>query len=290
VVFLYAAVSLGTVPSSDVLKGLLPFEAGGSTGEEVGETPAVRAAKQASSLVALLSSQAESGASMKAQKVWLGEGLGSVPKRTYEKAIRWEFVDLAEFRPKTLMEKFAMESDTQKLVVLPGFEVAQAKQRPVTDIITWTQCFARYTVTMAKKFPECTAGFISHMLTVFRAYREVENPAWRLYDEAFRDKMASTGVRIWLGMDVKVYQEICGGRPRKGAGRLDAEGKVMSSSVGMKRPIEGRRPLVCWQFNEGVCSYGLKCKFPHVCEVCRGQHSKKQCPTVGGQSKRQRLT
>jgi len=254
-VFLYAAVSLGTVPSSDVLKGLLPFEAGGSTGEEVGETPAVRAAKQASSLVALLSSQAESGASMKAQKVWLGEGLGSVPKRTYDKAIRWEFVDSAEFRPKTLTEKFAMESDTQKLVVLPGFEVAQAKQRPVTDIITWTQCFARYTVTMAKKFPECTAGFISHMLTVFRAYREVEDPAWRLYDEAFRDKMASTGVRIWLGMDVKVYQEICGGRPRKGAGRPDAEGKVMSSSVGMKRLIEGRRPLVCWQFNEGVCSY-----------------------------------
>ena len=143
---------------------------------------------------------------------------------------------------------------------------------------------------MAKKFPECTAGFISHMLTVFRAYREVEDPAWRLYNEAFRDKMASTGVRIWLGMDVKVYQEICGGRPRKGAGRPDAEGKVMSSSVGMKRPIEGRRPLVCWQFNEGVCSYGLKCKFPHVGEKCRGQHSKKQCPTVRGQGKRQRLT
>jgi len=69
VVSLYAAVSLGTVPSSDVLKGLLPFETGGSTGEEVGETPAVWAVKQASSLMALLSSQAESGASMKAQKV-----------------------------------------------------------------------------------------------------------------------------------------------------------------------------------------------------------------------------
>jgi len=51
-VSLYVAVSLGTVPSSDVLKGLLPFETGGSTGEEVGE-----------------SLQAESGASMKAQKV-----------------------------------------------------------------------------------------------------------------------------------------------------------------------------------------------------------------------------
>jgi len=62
-------------------------------------------------------------------------------------------------------------------------------------------------------------------------------------------------------MNVKVYQEIYGGCPRKGAGRPDAEGKAMVSSVGMKSPMEGWRPLVCWQFNEGVCSYDLKCKF-----------------------------
>ena len=31
-------VALGTIPSSNVLKGLLPFEAGGSTGEEVSST------------------------------------------------------------------------------------------------------------------------------------------------------------------------------------------------------------------------------------------------------------
>ena len=55
---------------------------------------------------------------MKAPKVWLGEGLGSLPKWTYEKAIRLEFVDLAEFRPKTLMERWMMESETQKVVVL----------------------------------------------------------------------------------------------------------------------------------------------------------------------------
>ena len=53
---------------------------------------------------------------MKAPKAWLGEGLGSLPKRTYEKAIRWECVDLAEFRPKSVMEKWAMEADTQKVV------------------------------------------------------------------------------------------------------------------------------------------------------------------------------
>ena len=65
-------------------------------------------------------------------------------------------------------------------MVLPGFEAAQAKQKPVTDIITWMQSFGRYMAAMTG-FPECSSGFISHMLTVLRAYY-VEEPAWRLYD------------------------------------------------------------------------------------------------------------
>ena len=67
-VSLCVAVSLGTV------KGLPPFEVGESIGEE-GETPAVWAVEQAFSVMALLSTQAESGAAMKApkcdwEKVW----------------------------------------------------------------------------------------------------------------------------------------------------------------------------------------------------------------------------
>ena len=56
-VSLCVTVSLGTVPSGDVLKGLPPLEEGGSAGGEVGESPAVRAVRQASSILALLSSQ-----------------------------------------------------------------------------------------------------------------------------------------------------------------------------------------------------------------------------------------
>ena len=96
------------------------------------------------------------------------------------------------------------------------------------------------------QFDETDAKSLSPVL---RAYVEVEEPGWRLYDEAFRDKMASTGVRSWSGMDVKVYQEVCGGRSKRRAG-----GPSVVSSVGWKRPTEGRKQYVCWQFNEGHCS------------------------------------
>ena len=94
--------------------------------------------------------------------------------------------------------------------------MTQAKKKPVNSIIVWTQCFARYTGAMAKEFPECTPDFMSHMLTVLKACGEVEDPAWCLYDEMYRKKIASTSVKRWSGMDVQqVYQEVCVGHPWK---------------------------------------------------------------------------
>lgn len=82
-----------------------------------------------------------------------------------------------------------------------------ARSKPIRDVVTWVHCFARYTAAMASKFPECTAGFMSHLLTVLKAYVEVEDPAWCMYDVAFREKMAAIGSRAWVGMDVQLYQE-----------------------------------------------------------------------------------
>ncbi len=136
--------------------------------------------------------------------------------------------------------------------VLPGFEVKQARKKPITNILTWVQCFSKYTAAMAQMYPEVTPGFMSHMLVVLKAYSEVEDPAWRLYDEAFREKMAATGARKWAGLDVQVYQEICGGYPRRRA--EGQEHKGVGNSQGQKRPMEGKRPMVCWMFNDGSCT------------------------------------
>ena len=108
-----------------------------------------------------------------------------------------------------MWDKINPEANTEKLVILPGFEVAQTRKRPVTSIITWVHCFSRYTAAMAKQFPECTPGFMSHLLTVLKAYREVEEPAWRLYDEAFQEKMASTGPKpgqAWMSRSTRSCQ------------------------------------------------------------------------------------
>jgi len=218
---------------------------------------------------------------LKQAKVWLGESLGSVARRTYEKMVRWEYIDLGELHPKSVLERLPLDTEIQKLVVLPGFELAQAKQKPVSDIITWMRCLAKYTAGMSKEYPQCTPGFMAHMLAVLKAYVEVEDPAWRLYNEVYQEKMVATECRHWTGMDVQLYQEVCAGRlHKKLTGQL---GEPLMPGPVNKRPREERRLPVCWQFNTGRCSYGTSCKFLHACEGCYGPHRRSQCRReVGG--------
>ena len=50
------------------------------------------------------------------------------------------------------------------------------------------------------------------MLTVLKACEEVEDPAWRLYDKMYGEKMVSTGVKQWPGTYgcASVPEDLCG--------------------------------------------------------------------------------
>lgn len=255
-------MSLGELPERSVLSSL-PGVSGDIETSTEENMPSSTIVRQASSLLALLNSKGEVSGSGNVSRVWLGEGLGSITKKTYDKMIKWEFMDMSEFRIRSPLERIGTESDTQKIIVLPGFEVSQARSKPIRDIFTWMNCFCRYTAGMATKFPDCTPGFMSHMVTVLKSFVEVEDPAWRMYDVAFREKMAATGVKSWAGMDVHLFQEMCGARPRK-RGLAQWESGAKADTV----------VKVCWKFNnEGVCKFGKDCKFPHICEVCGEGHS-----------------
>ena len=181
--------------------------------KEDSETSAARVAKHTSSLMAILSSHGLVSAPTKPTSVWLGDSLWSISKRTHDKLMRWEFVDLGEFRPRTSLDRTWRQRSrwSFKAWWWPRPKIA------ITNIITWVQYFSKFTAAVAQKYPECTPGFMSHMLVVLKAFGEVEERGWRLYDEAFREKMASMGLKQWPRVNVHVYQEMCGGFPRKRA-------------------------------------------------------------------------
>ena len=270
----YVTVAIGELPREDALKGAPVFpdakEAGDGGKKEPQDATAVRVAQQTNTLMSLIKAHESFEGSSKSSRIWLGEGLGSIPKRVHDCVLQWEFMDMSDFRPRSATDAATVDADTEKLVVLPGFEVSQPRKKPVNNFITWIQCFSRYTAAMSKHYPNCTAGFISHLLIVVKAFNEVEHPAWREYDEAYREKMASTGNKSWSGMDVALYQELCGSRQKQ-----RSEKREVPRGTGGKRPISGR-DYVCWLYNDGTCTHN-PCKFPHLCELCRGNHPKRYC-------------
>ena len=273
--FFLGTASLGKLPGEDALKGVPLFstskEVVATVPKDLGESNADRAAQQTSTLMSLVKVHESLNATLKASNIWLGEGLGSVSKRIHERMLRWEFMDMSDFRPRSSLDQVSSEAEMEKLVVLPGFEVSQPRKRPVNNFITWVQCFCCYTAAMSKHYPDCTMGFMSHLLIVLKVFNEVEHPAWREYDEAYREKMAATGNKSWAGMDVALYQEICGSRQKQ---RTTLK-REMTRGAGGKRPASGH-DYVCWLYNDGTCTHN-SCKFPHLCEICRGNHPKRFC-------------
>ncbi len=105
-----------------------------------------------------------------------------VPKKLVERIQKWEYVDLGELRPIGAIEKLNPEPDPFKFVIMPGLEVVRARKKPIVEIGHWIECFAIYMAVVSQKFPTSTPELLAYMLTIRRAQREYEEPAWKVYD------------------------------------------------------------------------------------------------------------
>ena len=172
----------------------------------------IAAPHESGSLVNLWLPQAAQGGAGKTQKVWVGDGFPSIPKKVHDRIIAWEYVDLGDLRQAGTWEALNPEPDPQQVVILQGIEVARAKRKPVKDIYTWIQCFAIYMAAMAKHDPGSIPEMLAYMLTIMKTQKEFKEPAWRLYDEAYREKSAATGNRRWSQINPLLYNQLFTGR------------------------------------------------------------------------------
>ena len=145
---------------------------------------------------------------------------------------------------------------------------------------------------------------VAYMLVIIRAQKEYEEPAWRLYNEAFRDEAATTGNRNWAQTDSHLYNQMFTGRARKvplcaHCGTVNHKGEACPKTgqstnkkvtwagqvgAGSSQAPAGRAGGLadagggtggaCWAFNAGHCSYGVKCRFCHVLQLHRATPGK----------------
>ena len=149
-------------------------------------------------------------------------------------------------------------------------------------------------MVVAKKWPEMIPEMLAYVLIVMWAQREYEEPVWHLYDAAFRDKAAVTGNRKWSQIEPHIYNQVFTGRARKRALcshcnaathdtaecpdiRPTYKRRTREAGYGSGDQAPKGRKGVCWDFNDGACEYGGKCRFLNICLECSGRHPKINC-------------
>ena len=100
--YFLVTVSLGKMPGEEALKGTPLFSKGKEAdATEIREPMSTRVAPQTNTLMSLINAHESLNVASKGSRIWLGERLGSIPKRVHERMLHWEFMDMADFRPRS---------------------------------------------------------------------------------------------------------------------------------------------------------------------------------------------
>ena len=124
-IYFSRTVELGVIPSSRLLPSLPPMTAPtmGSSSVTVAPTLAmgggILASGSAGPLTSLLSLPEET----KQSKVWIGDGLPTIPRKLHDRMVQWEFIDLSELRPVGPLESLKQE----QLYHWPGIQSSESK-------------------------------------------------------------------------------------------------------------------------------------------------------------------
>ncbi len=119
---------------------------------------------------------------------------------------------MAELLPDVWrMEELMFSNQSQ---TCPGVVRAVNRKRPVTDILTWVECFSVLAAIVTAKSPERAGHLFAYQRSIVRASQLFEGPAWVSYDSQFRWKASLTGSWDWGVSDTALYNECFTGRAR----------------------------------------------------------------------------
>ena len=234
--------------------------------------------------------------------LWIGEALPPLPDKLVARIRRWEFIDMAELHPYVEAE----------IAAEVGNPSQGMKKQPVTDILTWLQCFGIYVGVLAKQYPEVVSELMAYMVVIIKASQRYTGLAWANYDTLYRRQAAAKKCREWSRTNGSLFNLCFTGQVKNTeqcsqcgatshatgkcpwsdegdedissrllhtletvAGALSSQSGHFSSQRGEEM---GRKKSngICNKYNEQNCHYTW-CRYRHVCMACGGNHPKTLC-------------
>ena len=103
---------------------------------------------------------------------------------------------MAELLPEALVSARTVNQSTTALVHC---------KRPVTDILTWVQCFGVYVGILDKQFPDTVPELMSYMIAIIKASRDYEGLAWVNYYTLYCHRVAATNGGSWSQINLSLF-------------------------------------------------------------------------------------
>ena len=160
--------------------------------------------------------------------------------------------------------------------------IVNKKYTPIKSIHTWTSAFMIYASIMLEKLSSKGLELIKYMQTVRMAATRGHAEGWIQYNEQYRLCKAHSPSSSWDVVDMELWMLLVS--TLKTTHTFDS-GFPKQQYQGSNNRQDNRslefncRGIVCKLFNKGFCSFGKKCKFPHKCSKCNGNHPLTSCRT-----------
>ena len=199
------------------------------------------------------------------------------------------YVDLARLLPR---DKVFSEEDHRLEMVNKGgmtywVPVADRELTTVSSYIKWEQAFRVYLNIFAKANPERVTELLqyNHVIETVAASYPWSNVY--KYDREFRIHMSEHPERNW-GI---ILQQAWALYIKSGTNSNSVMGgSTQASSSNSNNNGSGNNSYnkkICFRYNRGKCTFGIRCKFDHRCGICgKSGHGAFNCRRVMEQSDR----
>ncbi len=235
----------------------------------------------------------------------MAPGLPALDRNLVELILAELFVDLADLPPA---KGHAPTSNKPSDTPAQPANLVQTKNL-IRDLGTWVQCFSLFTAVLLTKHPNRATSLMLYQKNIGYLSQRFRWPTWVLYDYSFRQEAADLGKLDWsqldYGLHAKYFHHVtssldtwCSTCHTVDHPQVNCPLTKQKESLPMEppkkrqntaQPAAPKRSLperalpdgtpICHNFNygNGVCRFGPKCTYGHVCWHCQGSHPMSKC-------------
>ena len=206
-----------------------------------------------------------------------GSGHPPVAPKIVAAIVSGEFIELASLLEDHIEAEppgFTLVAD--QLIIRPT-----KRRKAITDILSWMQAFAVYTLVVTAYYPTLVTDLLKYQLLIMRTAQQFSGSAWLAYDRAFRRQAAAYKLTDWSHLNSELFHFHV-------SGSVSVEHPTASPPVQSVSPTKPSRPAdvveaagtpssstLCHSWNAGHCSSQfLRCRFRHSCDFpgCSALH------------------